>query len=375
MDASSELIHSLLPLFLATTLGASMEVIGFIEGIAEAIAQLGKLISGALSDRMAARKPWMLTGYGLSTFTKPLFPLATGIPLVATARFLDRIGKGLRDSPRDALLADATPANVRGAAYGLRQGLDTAGAFFGPLAAAGLLILYTDDIRSALWWAALPAALCVLTLAIFVHEPAKRSTAETRHRPTLRRLHLLPFAFWITTAVAAALTLARFSDAFLVLRGRSLGVGLALAPMIFVLMNAVYALSSYPAGALSDRIGRRGLLAAGATALIAADLALAFAPGTFMLWAGVALWGLHMGLTQGLLSAMVADAAPADLRGTAFGIFYAVSGFALLAASAGAGLLWESFSPGTPFATGAGLALISLLLLPAIARGQSEAKI
>jgi len=373
MDASSELIHSLLPLFLSMTLGASMDVIGFIEGIAEAIAQLGKLISGALSDRMAARKPWMLAGYGLSALMKPLFPLAMGIPVVAAARFLDRIGKGLRDSPRDALLADATPANVRGAAYGLRQGLDTTGAFLGPLAAAGLLILYADDIRSALWWASLPAAFCILTLAMFVHEPAKRSAAEPRHRPVLRRLHMLPFAFWITAAVAAALTLARFSDAFLILRGTSLGIGLAEAPMIFVVMNAVYALASYPVGALSDRIGRRGLLASGALALIAADLALAFAQDSLLLWAGVALWGLHMGLTQGLLSAMVADAAPANLRGTAFGIFYALSGAALLAASAGAGVLWENFSPGTPFLVGAGLAVLSLLLLPAVARGQNAA--
>ena len=371
MDASSELIHSLLPLFLSVSLGASMDVIGVIEGVAEAIAQFGRLVSGALSDRLRARKPWMLAGYGLSALTKPLFPLAAGIPLVATARFLDRIGKGLRDSPRDALLADATPANVRGAAYGLRQGLDTTGAFLGPLAAAGLLILYADDIRSALWWAALPAALCVLTLAVFVREPAKHDGSEAKQRPTLRRLHMLPFAFWITTAVAAALTLARFSDAFLILRGKSLGIGLAVAPMIFVLMNAVYALSSYPAGALSDRIGRRGLLAAGAIALIAADLALAVAQDSLLLWAGVALWGLHMGLTQGLLSAMVADAAPASLRGTAFGIFYAVSGITLLAASAGAGVLWESFSPGTPFFAGAALAFLSLLLLPAIARGRA----
>ena len=370
MDASSELIHSLLPLFLSVSLGASMEAIGFIEGVAEAIAQLGKLVSGVLSDRIAARKPWMLAGYGLSTIVKPLFPLAAGIPMVAAARFLDRIGKGLRDSPRDALLADATPANVRGAAYGLRQGLDTTGAFLGPLAAAGLLILYADDIRSALWWAALPAVLCVLTLALFVPEPPKRTAPEPKPRPTLQNLHRLPFAFWITTAVAAALTLARFSDAFLILRGKSLGIGLATAPMIFVLMNAVYALISYPAGALSDRIGRRGMLAAGAIALIAADSTLALAQTPSLLWAGVALWGLHMGLTQGLLSAMVADAAPANLRGTAFGIFYAVSGFALLAASAGAGLLWESLGPGVPFATGAGLAALALLLLPAVsARG------
>jgi MFS family permease len=369
MDTSSELIHSLLPLFLSTTLGASMEAIGLIEGIAEGLAQFSKLVSGALSDRMASRKPWMLAGYGLSALTKPLFPLAGSVALVASARFLDRIGKGLRDSPRDALMADATPQAMRGAAYGLRQGLDTTGAVLGPLAAAGLLMLYANEIRPALWWAVFPAMLCVATLALFVREPEKRAKPAAKDRPGFRGLKMLPSAFWLVTAIAAVLTLARFSDAFLVLRARSLGVGLAQAPFVFVLMNIVYALFSYPAGALSDRLGRRGMLAAGVFALIGADIALSFAQAPLLLWTGVALWGLHMGLTQGLLSAMVADAAPGNLRGTAFGVFYAASGVALLLASPIAGILWDRFGPATPFAAGAVLAALVLLLLPSVARG------
>jgi MFS family permease len=364
MDASSELIHGLLPVFMSVTLGASMSVIGDIEGVAEAIAQFGKLISGTLSDRFRTRKPWLVLGYGLSALTKPLFPLAGAIATVAAARFLDRIGKGFRDAPRDALLADVTPREVRGAAYGLRQGLDTVGAIVGPLAASGLIILYADNIRAALWWSLLPAALCVLTLVTFVREPEKRTPKDGEPRPSLRNAAALPFTFWIVTAMSGLLTLARFSDAFLILRGTSLGVPLAGAPIILVLMNIVYALSSYPAGAASDHAGRKALLAAGAFALIAADTALALAHGEVELGIGVAFWGLHMGLTQGLLSAMVADSAPPSLRGTAFGVFYAVSGLALLLASAVAGALWDALGAPIPFAAGAALAALSLLLLP-----------
>lgn len=368
MDASSELIHGLLPIFMSVTLGASMNVIGGIEGIAEALAQFGKLVSGALSDRSGTRKPWLILGYGLSALTKPLFPLAGAIAPVAAARFLDRIGKGIRGAPRDALLADVTAPEVRGAAYGLRQGLDTVGAILGPLAAAGLLLLYTDNIRAALWWSLLPAALCVVTLVVFVREPERRVRSASEPKPTLRNAAALPMAFWIVTAMGGLLTLARFSEAFLILRGTSLGVPLAGAPLVLVLMNAVYALSSYPAGKASDRAGRKVLLAAGAFMLIAADIALAAADGIAGLATGVVLWGLHMGLTQGLLSAMVADSAPPSLRGTAFGVFYAVSGVALLLASAIAGALWDAYGAPVPFAAGAALAAVSVMLLPYVGK-------
>lgn len=367
MDASSELVHALLPLFLVTVLGVSMETIGWIEGVAEAIAQFAKLGSGMLSDRIGSRKPWLLAGYGLSAVTKPLFPLAASVAPVAAARFLDRIGKGVRGAPRDALLADVTPPQARGAAYGLRQGLDTVGAILGPLAASALLFLHGNSIRSALWWAVLPAIICILTIIVFVREPERR-LAKAGTRPGFAGCGALPFAFWIATAAAAALTLARFSDAFLILRANALHVPLVGVPIVMVVMNVVYALSSYPAGALSDRVGRRGLLAAGTLALIAADGILGFAHGDAGLGAGVALWGLHMGLTQGLLSAMVADAAPAHLRGTAFGVFYAVSGVALLLASSLAGVLWDAFGGSGPFFAGAGVAAVALLLFPMVRR-------
>jgi MFS family permease len=372
MDASSELVHSVLPLFLSLSLGASMAIIGLIEGSAEAIAQIAKLVSGVLSDRSMQRKPWIAAGYGLAALTKPLFPLAMGIAPVAAARFLDRVGKGIRGAPRDALVADVTAPELRGAAFGLRQAMDTVGAIIGPASAAVLLLIYADNVRAVLWWAVLPAALSFATLIIWVREPA-RPAARSGLRPSLRAAGSLPGRFWLITGIACLMTGARFSEAFLILRGGSAGLTLAAAPLVLVLMNLVYALSSYPAGAASDRLGRRGLLAAGIVALLLADLVLAFADTRLMLGVGVALWGLHMGLTQGLLSAMVADAAPVTLRGSAFGVFYAATGIALLAGSATAGLLWDSFGPTVPFLTAAIISGITLLLLPLAHSGREGA--
>jgi MFS family permease len=363
MDASSELVHAVLPLFLATALGASMATIGWIEGVAEAIAQFGKFFSGVLSDRMRRRRPWVLAGYGLSALTKPLFPLASNIGLVIFARFSDRVGKGLRDSPRDALLADVTSHENRGAAYGLRQALDTVGAIVGPLAATWLLFLYAGDIRATLWWATLPAMLCVLTIMLFVREPPRRTIEENKPKPTLKDAGRLPRALWLVVAVAVTIMVARFAEAFLILRATSVGVVLAEAPLVMIAMNVAYALTAYPAGLLSDRLGRRGLLFAGTAVLVAADVVLGSAGGFVALGIGVALWGLHMGLTQGLLSAMVADAAPAELRGTAFGVFYAASGVATLVGSAAAGLLWDAFGAPAPFYAGAAVAGLALLVL------------
>lgn len=361
MDTSSELVHSLLPLFLAGTLGLSMGAIGVLEGAAEATTQFAKLFSGYLSDRMARRKPWILFGYGLAAASKPLFPIANGIALVALARFVDRLGKGIRGAPRDALLTDVTSPDQRGAAFGLRQALDTVGAVLGPLAAAGLLLLYAGDLRSALWWALLPAILCVLTIVLLLREPEAQAAAETKSRLSLRDAARLPLAFWLTVAAASVLTLARFSEAFLILRGTGLGVALAYAPLVMVGMNVVYTLSSYPAGVLSDRFGRKGLLVAGTATLVAADAALAM--GTLPAFAaGVALWGLHMGLTQGMLSAMIADAAPPIQRGSAFGVYNAVTGVALLLASTVAGIVWDDFGAANTFVTGAAIAAVALVV-------------
>ena len=310
----------------------------------------------------------MLLGYGLSALTKPLFPLASSIALVAAARVADRVGKGIRGAPRDALLADVTPAERRGAAYGLRQALDTVGAIVGPLAAVALLFLYAGDIRATLWWAVLPAVLCVLTIVFFVREPERRTPKEAKPKPTLKDASRLPRALWLTIAAAAIIMLARFSEAFLILRATSVGVVLAEAPLVMIAMNVAYALTAYPAGALSDRLGRRGMLFVGTAILIVADIVLALTGGFVALGIGVALWGLHMGLTQGLLSAMVADAAPADLRGTAFGVFYAASGVATLMGSAAAGVLWDVLGAPAPFFAGAGVAALALVFILLVRR-------
>jgi MFS family permease len=363
MDISSETIHSLLPLYLTVGLGASALTVGLIEGVAEATALIVKIFSGVLSDRWGNRKGLAALGYGLGAFSKPFFALATGPLLVFAARFADRIGKGIRGAPRDALIADLTPAPIRGAAFGLRQSLDTVGAFVGPLLAMALMLAWHDDFRAVFWVAVVPGVLSFLLIAFGVREPEARApkaaAAPRFDRATVRALGR-PFA-WVAIA-AAALTLARFSEAFLVLRAQSVGLEIAYAPLVMVGMSVVYALSAYPVGLLADRMSNRALLVLGIIPLVAADMALARASGVAALGAGVALWGLHMGATQGLLSAMVARTAPEHLRGTAFGVFNLASGIAMLAASAIAGALWELHGPAATFVAGAVFAALSALV-------------
>ncbi|HEY5897980.1 MAG TPA: MFS transporter [Burkholderiales bacterium] len=358
MDLSSELVHGLLPLYMTVVLGAGMVAVGLVEGIAEATASIIKIFSGALSDRLPRRKPLLVLGYGLAAFSKPLFPLAGTMLLVLAARFLDRIGKGIRGSPRDALIADVTEPGLRGRAYGLRQALDTIGAVLGPLAAIGLMFLLADDIRMVLWLAVIPALLCVVVLVLFVRE-SERKEVSSRSAP-LRSARELSAHYWMIVAIGAVLTLARFSEAFLVLRAQDLGLAIGLVPLVMVVMNVVYTAVAYPAGVAADHGHRRSLLLWGTAALIVSDLALAWSSGMTLLFAGVALWGVHMGLTQGLLSTLVADAAPAHLRGTAFGVFHLVSGIALLAASVLAGALWNAFGAGATFYAGAVFTVLAL---------------
>lgn len=353
MDISSELIHSLLPVFMVTVLGTPMLVVGLIEGAAEATALIVKVFSGALSDYLGRRKPLAVLGYGLGALSKPLFAIASSAGLVLAARLIDRVGKGIRGAPRDALVADIAPPAVRGAAFGLRQALDTVGAFLGPLLAIGLMLLWANDFRAVFWVAVIPAVLCVVLLVFGVREP-ERAAAGQRINPIRREsLRQLGRAYWWVVAVGAVFTLARFSEAFLVLRAQQGGLAVAWAPLVLIAMNVVYSTCAYPFGRLADNSDHRKLLVWGLAMLIAADLLLAAAGSGPLLWAGIALWGLHMAMTQGLLATMVADAAPADLRGTAFGMFNLASGVALLLASALAGLLWDRWGASTTFLAGA----------------------
>lgn len=373
MDISSEMVHSLLPVFLVGTLGASVVLVGLIEGVAEATASISKVFSGWLSDRLGKRKLLAVIGYGLGALTKPVFPLAITPFEVLGARFADRIGKGIRGAPRDALVADITPPEVRGAAYGLRQGLDTVGAFVGPLVAMGLMVLFSNNIRSVFAWAVVPAVIAVLLLVFGVEEPGRGATAE--RRPSVIRwsdIRDMGHAYWSVVAVGVVFTMARFSEAFLVLRARDVGLAMALVPIVMVLMNVVYAIVATPAGSLSDRMDRRVLLATGLGVLVLADVALAMLPSVSGVLLGVALWGLHMGLTQGVLAAVVADAAPDHLRGTAFGVFNLASGAAMLAASALAGVLWAGFGPSATFVAGAAFAGLAALGLVFVLRRRAE---
>jgi MFS family permease len=356
MDTSSELIHSLLPVFLVTVLGASVGSVGVIERIAEATASRSKIFSGAISDYFGRRKPLVVVGYGLAALTKPLFPLASSISFVLLARFVDRVGKGIREAPRDALIADVTPEPLRGRAYGLRQALDTVGAFTGPLAALAAMAVFADNIRTVFWLAVLPGGLALAVLVWGVEEPQLpplQPDGEPQSPIRLIDLRKLELAFWMIVTVGAVLTLARFSEAFLLLRAQSVGLPAAYVPLILIVMNVVYAASAYPAGIFVDRLDRQVLLAVGCLVLIGSNFVLGLASRICAVMAGVALWGLHMGLTQGLLSAMLAGAAPPALRGSAFGIFNLISGIMLLVASTIAGLLWDWYGASATFYAGA----------------------
>lgn len=360
MDISSEMIHSLLPVFLVAGLGASALAVGLIEGAAEATALIVKVFSGVLSDYWGRRKPLALLGYGLGALSKPLFALASSSALVFAARLIDRVGKGIRGAPRDALVADLAPAAVRGAAFGLRQSLDTIGAFAGPLVAMGLMLAWANDFRAVFWVAVIPGLLAVALLALGVREPAReagRVAVNPIRREQLRRLSR---GYWWVVGVGAVFTLARFSEAFLILRASEGGLPIAFTPLVLVAMNVVYALAAYPFGWLSDRVRHDRLLLLGLVVLIAADAALAWSSRLAWVGAGVALWGLHLGITQGLLATMVADAAPVDLRGTAFGFFNLVCGLAMLAASVVAGLLWDTFGSAVTFLAGAAFSALAM---------------
>jgi MFS family permease len=362
MDASSEMIHSLLPVFLVSVLGAGALSVGVIEGIAEATASVAKVFSGTISDWIGKRKPLILLGYGLAALTKPLFPLANGVAAVLGARFIDRIGKGIRGAPRDALVADITPPAQRGAAFGLRQSMDTVGAFAGPALAVALMAVSGDNFRFVFWIAVIPAAAAVAVIVFFVREPERVEATHVRRSPISReQIRRLNRGFWGVVAFAAVLTLARFSEAFLLLRADDTGLSARYIPVVLIVMNVAYAASAYPFGRLSDRLSRRGLLAWGIALLVAADIVLAAADSPLMVMAGAVLWGVHMGATQGILSALIADRAPADLRGTAFGLFNLITGGALLCASLLAGVLWSQIGPAATFLAGASLAAVALV--------------
>ena len=366
MDVSSELIHSLLPVFMVSSLGASALVVGTVEGIAEATALIVRVFSGALSDYLGKRKALAVAGYGLGALSKPLFAVATTVGWVLGARFIDRIGKGIRGAPRDALIADITPPEIRGAAYGLRQSLDTVGAFLGPLLAIVLMVLFAGDFRAVFWVAVIPGALSVILLVIGVQESERAvsgcAASNVLHLGVAKELGR---AYWWIVVAGAIFTLARFSEAFLLLRAQQQGLPDAYAPLVLVLMNVVFAASAYPMGRLADRVKPTVLLACGLAVLVTADVVLARADGLGATALGTALWGLHMGMTQGVLAAMIAANAPAQLRGTAFGLFNLASGLAMLIASVLAGFLWDRYGAPVTFYTGAAFALAAFVLFAA----------
>jgi MFS family permease len=374
MDISSEMIHALLPVYLMTVLGTSALAVGVIEGVAEATASIVKVFSGALSDWLGKRKWLAVFGYGLAAVTKPVFPLASSVSWLVAARFVDRVGKGIRGAPRDALVADLSPAELRGASYGLRQSLDTIGAFLGPGLAIGLMWLTANHFQMVFWIAVIPAVLSVILIVFAVHDPERDGVARMVRSPlSVEAMRRLGMAYWITVAISTVFTLARFSEAFLILKAQAVGLPIFLVPLVLVLMNIVYALTSYPIGVLSDQVSRIDLLGVGLIVLIVADIVLGLATGIVGVACGVILWGLHMGCTQGVIAALVADTAPEELRGTAFGLLNLLGGVALLAASVIAGLLWDQAGAQATFLAGAGFSVVSLIGV-ALVRGRLLAR-
>jgi MFS family permease len=363
MDISSEMVHSLLPVFMVTSLGASALAIGLVEGVAEATALIVRVFSGTLSDYLGRRKPLAVAGYGLGALSKPLFALALSVQWVFVARFMDRVGKGIRGAPRDALIADVTAPGIRGAAYGLRQSLDTVGAFLGPLLAIALMLLFAGDFRSVFWFAVIPGVASVALLAFGVHEAERAQGAVAAPPLRFDVVRTLPAAYWWIVAAGGVFTLARFSEAFLLLRAQQQGLPDTYAPLVLVLMNVVFAATAYPMGRLADRVRPARLLVVGLVVLGAADVTLALSSGLAATALGVALWGLHMGMTQGVFAAMIAGSAPPAFRGTAFGVFYLASGVAMLAASVLAGFIWDRYGATATFYAGAGFVVASLVLI------------
>jgi MFS family permease len=361
MDISSEMVHSLLPMFMVGTLGVSTIVVGLVEGLAESTALIVKVFSGTLSDYLGKRKGLALFGYALGALTKPLFAIADTTGIVLTARLLDRVGKGVRGAPRDALVADIAPPHLRGAAFGLRQSLDTVGAFLGPLIAVGLMLLWANDFRKVFWVAVIPGFLAVALLLFGVREPEQHRNGKRTNPIRRENLKRLNVSYWWVVGIGAVFAMARFSEAFLVLRAQQGSIPVALVPLVMVAMNVIYAASAYPFGRLSDRMSHTKLLALGLIVLIAADVVLAINSHWAVVLFGVALWGVHMGITQGLLATMVADTAPPDLRGTAYGVFNLMSGIAMLIASVMAGLLWDRFGAAYTFYAGAAFCVVALI--------------
>lgn len=369
MDLSSEIIHALLPVFLTTTLGASVAMVGLIDGIGESTASITKMFSGYVSDRIGRRKPLILLGYGLGALSKPFFALAGAPAPVLAARFADRVGKGLRGAPRDALVADVTPVALRGRAYGLRQALDTAGAVLGPLAAIAMMLALADDMRLIFWIAVIPACIAVSLVLFGVDEPAQTSSRSKGAFPLPRSgLRALGRRYWMIVALGVMFTLARFSEAFLVLRANGEGLPLAWTPLVLVVMNLVYALGAYPAGWLSDRADPFMPMLGGLACLVGADVLLGLGSGLMPTFAGIALWGAHLALTQGILARLVADAVPESLRGSGFGLFNLATGIAMLVASVAAGALWDTLGPQATFVTGGAFAILAAVLLRAVKR-------
>ncbi len=361
-DFGTKAIQSILPLFLVSVLGANVSIIGLIEGIAESTASILKLFSGALSDYWGRRKELAILGYGLSTAIIPLFALANSPLWVLVARFGDRLGKGIRVAPRNALVADVTPIEQRGAAYGLRQTLDTIGAFSGPLVATIILLISGQNFRLVFWVALVSGiiSVCLLVKGIRETPSSKEKRSKLIQWDTFQQLGR---NYWVLVLAATLFNLGHFSDAFLLLKAQHIGIANAWIPLSMIVMNFSYMLSAYPLGLLSDRMGRKQLLVVAFWLFSLVYLGFAWVQQPQQIWGLFALYGVYLGMSQGILLALVADVTPSELRGTGFGVINLVIGIILLPANLLAGFVWETANPQIPFLLGSFLAILASFIL------------
>jgi len=372
-DGASEMIYPLLPVFLTAVLGAGPVALGIIEGIAESTASLLKLTSGYLSDRVRRRKGWIVAGYSISNVIRPLIAIATSWPQVLALRFSDRVGKGLRTSPRDAIIADSTPPEFRGMAYGFHRAMDHGGAIIGPLLATGLLLVLHDtpqeNLKTVFLLSFIPGLLAVCLLFVGLREkpvdgPRPALSSGFNFRAAWAGM---PAGFRKYLAIILAFTLGNSTDAFLLLRAQQLGVSIALLPAIWVALHVVKMGFSVPGGILSDRIGRKKVIVTGWIVYALVYGGFAFASSQWHVWALFMVYGVYFGLTEGVEKALVADFAPVHLRGSAFGLYHLIVGIGALPASLLFGLVWQKFGAAAAFGMGASLAMLASVMLSMLA--------
>lgn len=368
MKISSVIVFTLSPLFMTQVLGASIFAVGILEGILEVITLLARIFSGIISDYIHKRKSIIVVGYIFALISRPFLALATRMEDVFLGRAFDRIGNGLDATPRDALVGDLAPPQIKGACYGLRESLSRAGSFAGALLVMALLWLTEGNFSLVFWIGSIPTVLALMVLVIFVKDSPNQQAQHKKptHKFKLKDLKKLPLPFWLILLLSGLFMLSNFSGAFLILRAEQTGLDLHLTSLVMIIQNLATAGTAYPVGYLSDKMGRRSMMGVGIVLIVCSDLLLAWGGSLYTILGGVLLWGAEIGITQSILAVFLADTCPQDLRGTGFGLFHFINGCCLLLANVFAGWIWHDVNPSAMFLASAVMASCSAFVLPFI---------